>query len=275
MRYDIGVIVERAMKPVRLGIIGMGNIGSHHASYLLDGKVKRCELKAVSDAFVEKLSPYKAARVEGLRGGRGIDRFGRSGGGDYRHAALSAHVAGHRRPQGGVARHGGETDLRPQGGRRKADRRAAAASPAGVRRHVPNAHRAALRQNQEAHHRRRPGTDCPFFLDHDGLVPLRGLLCQRRLAGDVEGRRRRRSDQPMPAPTGHAAMASGHAGPRALVRAIGPLSQHRGGGQRHRLPGISQRRRRACSSRPRARRRARTASRSRGKWAECCWKTTN
>ncbi len=59
MRYDIGVIVERAMKPVRLGIIGMGNIGSHHASYLLDGKVKRCELKAVSDAFVEKLSPYK------------------------------------------------------------------------------------------------------------------------------------------------------------------------------------------------------------------------
>jgi len=35
------------MSPVRLGIIGMGNIGRHHAGYLLDGKVPRCELLAV------------------------------------------------------------------------------------------------------------------------------------------------------------------------------------------------------------------------------------
>jgi predicted dehydrogenase len=47
------------MESVRLGIIGMGNIGSHHAQYLLAGKVKRAVLKAVSDAFVDKLLPYK------------------------------------------------------------------------------------------------------------------------------------------------------------------------------------------------------------------------
>jgi predicted dehydrogenase len=47
------------MKSVRLGIIGMGNIGSHHAEYLLAGKIKRCELKAVSDAFADKLVSYQ------------------------------------------------------------------------------------------------------------------------------------------------------------------------------------------------------------------------
>jgi predicted dehydrogenase len=47
------------MKSVRLGIIGMGNIGGHHAEYLLAGKIKRCELKAVSDAFADKLVSYQ------------------------------------------------------------------------------------------------------------------------------------------------------------------------------------------------------------------------
>jgi len=47
------------MKSVRIGIIGMGNIGSHHADYLLAGKIKRCELKAVSDSFVDKLVSYQ------------------------------------------------------------------------------------------------------------------------------------------------------------------------------------------------------------------------
>jgi predicted dehydrogenase len=35
------------MNNVRLGIIGMGNIGKFHADYLLKGKVSRCELTAV------------------------------------------------------------------------------------------------------------------------------------------------------------------------------------------------------------------------------------
>ena len=39
------------MQNVRLGIIGLGNIGKHHADYLANQKVSRCELVAVCDAF--------------------------------------------------------------------------------------------------------------------------------------------------------------------------------------------------------------------------------
>lgn len=39
------------MNTVRLGIVGMGNIGRYHAEYLSQGKVRRAELTAVCDAF--------------------------------------------------------------------------------------------------------------------------------------------------------------------------------------------------------------------------------
>ncbi len=51
------------MNPIRLGIIGMGNIGQHHAGYLLAGKVGRCELVAVSDAVPGKLERFKPLRI--------------------------------------------------------------------------------------------------------------------------------------------------------------------------------------------------------------------
>jgi predicted dehydrogenase len=46
------------MKTVRLGIIGLGNIGQHHFGYLTAGKVSRAELVAVSDAMPSKLDKY-------------------------------------------------------------------------------------------------------------------------------------------------------------------------------------------------------------------------
>jgi predicted dehydrogenase len=46
------------MKTVRLGIIGLGNIGQHHFGYLTAGKVNRAELAAVSDAVPAKLDRY-------------------------------------------------------------------------------------------------------------------------------------------------------------------------------------------------------------------------
>ncbi len=52
-------------KHVRLGIIGMGNIGQHHASYLQAGKVPRCELVAVADAFPDKLGKYAPLAIFG------------------------------------------------------------------------------------------------------------------------------------------------------------------------------------------------------------------
>ena len=47
------------MKQVRLGIVGLGNIGKFHTGYLLEKKVPRCELVAVSDAFASSLEPFK------------------------------------------------------------------------------------------------------------------------------------------------------------------------------------------------------------------------
>jgi predicted dehydrogenase len=47
------------MKHVRLGIVGLGNIGKFHSGYLLDKKISRCELTAVSDAFAPSLEAFK------------------------------------------------------------------------------------------------------------------------------------------------------------------------------------------------------------------------
>lgn len=51
------------MKSVRLGIIGMGNMGLHHGQYLLAGKVPRCQLTAVTRSTPEKLAPYTQQNV--------------------------------------------------------------------------------------------------------------------------------------------------------------------------------------------------------------------
>jgi len=51
------------MDSVRLGIIGLGNIGKYHAEYLSAGKVPRCQLVAVCDsnpASVERYRPLPA-----------------------------------------------------------------------------------------------------------------------------------------------------------------------------------------------------------------------
>ncbi|HWX19399.1 MAG TPA: Gfo/Idh/MocA family oxidoreductase [Candidatus Binatia bacterium] len=51
------------MTTVRLGLIGLGNIGQHHAGYLSAGKINRAELVAVSDAFPAKLEKYKSLKT--------------------------------------------------------------------------------------------------------------------------------------------------------------------------------------------------------------------
>jgi len=50
-------------KKVRLGIIGMGNIGRFHAEYLLAGKVQRCELTAICSTSPAKLEGYKPLKI--------------------------------------------------------------------------------------------------------------------------------------------------------------------------------------------------------------------
>jgi len=67
------------MNTVRIGIVGMGNIGKHHADYLLAGKVPRCELTAVCSTSPHKLEPYRAKglqifdRAEKLLQSRDVD----------------------------------------------------------------------------------------------------------------------------------------------------------------------------------------------------------
>lgn len=52
------------MTSVRVGIIGMGNIGKHHAGYLLAGQVSECELTAVCSTSPHKLADYAAKGVK-------------------------------------------------------------------------------------------------------------------------------------------------------------------------------------------------------------------
>lgn len=51
------------MTKVRLGLIGLGNIGQHHATYLQAGKVRRAELTALADPVASKLERYKPLPV--------------------------------------------------------------------------------------------------------------------------------------------------------------------------------------------------------------------
>ena len=52
------------MKHVRIGIIGMGNIGRYHADYLLAGKVPRATLNAVGSTSPGKLSEFTQKGVQ-------------------------------------------------------------------------------------------------------------------------------------------------------------------------------------------------------------------
>lgn len=81
------------MENVRVGIIGMGNIGKHHAGYLLEGKVSRARLTAVCSTSPGKLADYATKGVKVF--GDGLELI-RSGAVDavvvatphYQHAAL-------------------------------------------------------------------------------------------------------------------------------------------------------------------------------------------
>src|SRR5205823_10651716 len=64
------------MNKVRLGIIGMGNIGKHHAGYLLEGKVQRCGLVAVCSTSPQKLEPYQTKGLKIFDSGEKLVRSG-------------------------------------------------------------------------------------------------------------------------------------------------------------------------------------------------------
>lgn len=64
------------MASVRLGLIGLGNIGRHHATYLLEGQVPRCELTAVCSPTAAKLEPYRARGLQTFTDATGLIQSG-------------------------------------------------------------------------------------------------------------------------------------------------------------------------------------------------------
>ena len=57
------------MENVRIGVIGLGNIGQIHVNNLLEGKVPRGVLTAVGDAFPAKLPEYAAKGLKTFESG--------------------------------------------------------------------------------------------------------------------------------------------------------------------------------------------------------------
>ena len=60
------------MDEVRIGIIGLGNIGQVHVGNLMDGKVPRGKLTAVGDAIADKLPDYKAKGLKTFDSGEAL-----------------------------------------------------------------------------------------------------------------------------------------------------------------------------------------------------------
>lgn len=63
------------MDNVRIGIIGLGNIGKYHAGYLQDGKVSRCTLTAVADPFAP-LEPWQKKGLKTFQDGEEMMKSG-------------------------------------------------------------------------------------------------------------------------------------------------------------------------------------------------------
>ncbi len=60
------------MDKVRIGIVGMGNIGQIHAKSLLEGKIERGVLTAVADAFPDKLGEYEEQGLKAYGSGEDL-----------------------------------------------------------------------------------------------------------------------------------------------------------------------------------------------------------
>ena len=72
-RFVIGTDqINNRMDNVRIGIVGLGNIGQIHVNNLLEGKVERGVLTAVADAFPDKLPEYEAKGLKTFDSGEAL-----------------------------------------------------------------------------------------------------------------------------------------------------------------------------------------------------------
>ncbi|MFC5405782.1 Gfo/Idh/MocA family protein [Cohnella soli] len=67
------------MEQVRIGVVGLGNMGTGHANYLIEGQVKGAVLSAVSDVRPERLADATAEWGDGVRTFLDAEEMFRSG----------------------------------------------------------------------------------------------------------------------------------------------------------------------------------------------------
>ena len=188
------------MDVVRIGVIGLGNMGGFHIDYLTGNEVPGAELKAVCD-----VDPDQLARAKSLAG----DDVSTYGSADelLAEAAIDAVIIATPPLRPSAA---GDKGLRPGTARalRKTGRRIHA--PGAGNEHGGREERPRLRNDvQPADAGRAPeaqgtrvigrtGRAAPDELHHHELVPCAELLRLGRLARHLVRRRRRRARQPVP-----------------------------------------------------------------------------
>ncbi len=64
------------MESVRIGIVGMGNMGSSHARYLRQGDISRCTLTAVCDTISERIEPFRNTDIKTYTDSKELIRSG-------------------------------------------------------------------------------------------------------------------------------------------------------------------------------------------------------
>jgi len=183
------------MSKVRIGIVGLGNMGASHAASILAGKIPRLELTAVSD-----FDPSRCTRFPQVKAFATAEELIESGTIDaviiatphYQHTTLGIQAlkAGlHVMVEKPVSVH--EAD---------AERLIAAQKQeAGLRGDVQPAHRPLLPEDPQSHPLRRARRNSPCELDHHELVSHRSLLRIRRLARHLGRRRPASPPRPVPA----------------------------------------------------------------------------
>ena len=226
-----------ATEKVRFGVIGVGGMGSGHCGMI--PKIPETELTAVCDTnrgnAAENNRKARRSRLCHAYRTAGQRTGGRR---DYRDAPLfpPAYRAG--RFCAGNSRHVGKAACRHgfRGGRHACGGESVRQK---VRRDVPDADGTAEPRREKDYRVGRVGRNLPRE-SCDGLVPQSGVLRFGRVAGDVGGRRRRRSHQSGAALSGYvllarrAALQNHRADPDAPAR-------YRSGRRSVRVHGISER----------------------------------
>ena len=151
------------MNAIRVGFIGLGNMGSVHLRSLRQGIVSALEVAAICDSDPTRLTMDPA--IPSFTDPHALIHSGSVDAAliatpHYAHTSVGIDALEH-----GPARAGREADLRPQGGLRTAARRPRGQGKAGIRGDVQPAHRSVLPEASARSPERRAGRGAAGQLD--------------------------------------------------------------------------------------------------------------